>query len=51
MGSGYVFDVPLDGALSGLPPTVDVVTIFTQAGSGRVIRDESPVTVSGDDRS
>ena len=51
MGSGYVFDVPLDGTLSGLPPTVDVVTIFTQAGSGRVIRDESPVKVSGDDRS
>ena len=46
MGSGYVFEIPLEEAPAGLPSTVDVVTIFTQAGSGRMFRDEAPVKVS-----
>ena len=46
MGSGYVFKIPLEAVLETLPSTLDVVTIFTQAGSGRTFRDEAPVKVS-----
>ena len=46
MGSGYVFEIPLEAALGALPATVDVVTIFTQAGSDRTFRDEAPVKVA-----
>ena len=46
MGSGYVFEVPLEVSLAELPPTIDVVTIFTEGGSKRTLRDEAPVQVS-----
>lgn len=47
MGSGYVFKVPLEASRTQLPPTIDVVTIFTEGGSDRILRDEAPVEVSG----
>ena len=46
LGSGYVFDIELEDPGHQLPPTIDVVTIFTDADSGREIRDEAPVAVS-----
>lgn len=47
--SGYVFDIPLT-VKSGmaLPPTVAVVTVFTEGGTGRTLRDERPVRVLAD---
>ena len=48
MGSGYVFEIPLDHPVSELPETIDVVTIFTEGGAERVLRDEAPVRVSRD---
>ena len=46
LGSGYVFEIELDGTPDRLPDTIDVVTIFRDAGSARTLRDESPVVVS-----
>lgn len=47
LGSGYVFKIPLTGWESGpLPETVDVVINFSDAPSGRELRDERPVRVS-----
>lgn len=46
MGSGYVFRLPLDHPASELPDTIDVVTIFSEGGTERVLRDEAPVRVS-----
>lgn len=46
LGSGYVFEIPLSRtARAELPPTVDVVTHFADARSGRDLRDEQPVRV------
>jgi len=47
MGSGYVFRLPLSGALhEALPDSVDVVTLFEVAGVDRPgLRDERPVRV------
>ncbi len=45
LGSGYVFELELDRATDQLPPTIDVVTIFREATSGRTLREESPVAV------
>jgi len=51
MGSSYVFDIPLANTSRALPPTVDVVSLFTDLRSGRTLRDERPVrVVRGDDR-
>ena len=47
MGSGYVFEVPLNGSLhEGLPDSLDVVTLFENgAGDRPGLRDERPVRV------
>ena len=45
LGSGYVFELELDRATDQLPPTIDVVTIFREAASGRAFREEAPVAV------
>jgi hypothetical protein len=46
LGSAYVFKVPLASSTGNtLPPTVDVVTLFTDSRSGRTLRDEQPVRV------
>ena len=48
LGSGYVFEIPLNRVGEGeLPPTVDVVTHFSDARTGRDLRDEQPVRVLG----
>ena len=47
LGSGYVFEIPLTGwGSETLPETVDVVINFSNAPSGRELRDERPVRVS-----
>ena len=46
MGSGYVFRIPLDHPVAELPETIDVVTIFSEGETERVLRDEAPVRVS-----
>jgi len=46
-GTGYVFEIPLQGAgTDELPETVDVVVNFTDATNGLDIRDEQPVRVA-----
>ncbi|MCH2143881.1 MAG: hypothetical protein MK082_01915 [Phycisphaerales bacterium] len=46
-GTGYVLDIPLTQAThEPLPDTIDVVTTFRDATSGREFRDEKPVRVS-----
>jgi hypothetical protein len=47
LGSGYVFEIPLTGwGPETLPETIDVVINFSDAPSGRELRDERPVRVS-----
>ena len=44
-----MFDIPLQVATgTALPPTVDVVTVFTDGRTGRTMRDEQPVRVVAD---
>lgn len=46
LGHSYVFEVPLASTPgNALPPSVDVVTLFTDLRTGRTLRDEQPVRV------